>query len=159
MIVISIVILIVIMIVILVVIAIVTTHPFFLPSIGQPHSQFVSLVDWASIRFSIESNKYHRRLCQIRSSSKKIKMSLTLARTLTTAPLTRWALDMDDSPISSIIISWWVSSSSSKLQSSSSNHYHRKCHDFRCKMPKPASSGAKTCLSGVCPHSPVPVKN
>ena len=55
MIVISIVILIVIMIVILVVIAIVTTHPFLLPSIGQPNSQFVSLVDWASIRLSIES--------------------------------------------------------------------------------------------------------
>ena len=37
------------------VIVIVTKHPFLLPSIGQPNSQFVSLVDWASIRLSIES--------------------------------------------------------------------------------------------------------
>ena len=88
------------------VIVIVTKHPFLLPSIGQPHSQLVSLVDWASIRFSNESKRYQRQLCQIQSSSKKKKMSLTLARTLTTAPLTRWAWDMEDSPMSSIIISW-----------------------------------------------------
>ena len=56
---------IVIVILIVIMIVIVTTHPFLLPSIGQPHSQLVSLVDWASIRFSNESKKYQRPLCQI----------------------------------------------------------------------------------------------
>ena len=47
-----------------------------------------------------------------------------------------------------------------KITISSSDHYHIvNVMIFYIKMSKPASSGAKTCLFGVCPRSPVPVKN